>query len=142
MITLSQAESNLVLFVKGHYKDIDEDFWKSIEILYNEHYNMTEFNILGCYNMVRRIWRQLATCTLNLEQFLNEYDELTLPMSNWKVYGGIRRAKTLFEREPPFSDEDCIRARIAVMCSQIRHTQASFFQFMPITAVGELKPKP
>jgi hypothetical protein len=89
MITLSQAESNLVLFVKGHYKDIDEDFWKSIEILYNEHYDMTEFNVLGCYNMVRRIWRQLATCTLNLEQFLNEYDALTLPMSNWKVYGGI-----------------------------------------------------
>jgi len=134
MITLNQNDSNLYWFIKGWYKE--NDFWKSLGIIYEEAYEH-EPNIAGIYFFVQRLWVSYLKVAPNMEYLWDEYDVLSMPSSNWKIPGGTLDA---FEN-PEFNDAGLLRARIGAMCSLLRHAESKYFSPLPIVAVGNLYPK-
>jgi len=136
-ITLTQEESNLLMFCKGHYVG---EFWPTIEILYKEHYDMEEMSFGGTLCMVRRLWLKMLEVNPNKERLLEEYEELTLPSENWKVAGGNQFGGIWYNAEIcKFNNRDLIKARISVMASQLRHTKIKYFDYKEPTEVGGLK---
>ncbi len=140
MIELTQHESNLLLWTKGHYEGRgNESFWPQIGAIYMEQYDMDEPYVDGIYRMVRELWKKIIWNLPNKERLLEEYEGATLP-SKAKLYWGSYRPSFWYNPEKDkFNDEDLIKARISVMISQLGSTLVQYYNYLPAQETGGLK---
>ncbi len=142
MLELTQNESNLLLWTKGHYADSRaESFWPQLEIFYKEYYWMDELDIEGAYHMVRELWKKILDAMPNKDRFLERYEEDTLPSKACWFWGGPNFGKWYNPDTHKFDNESLLKARIAVMVSTIGATEVRFYKYLPAQEVGELKLK-
>lgn len=140
MIKLTQNESNLLLWTKGHYEGRShETFWPQINALYMEVYGMDEPYVDGIYHMVRELWKKILNVLPNKETLLDKYEDETVP-SKACFYWGAKNFGIWYNPETDrFDDEEILRARICVMCSQIKLTKVKYYEYLPAEETAGLK---
>lgn len=140
MIILTQNESNLLLWTKGHYEGRGNDsFWPQIGAIYMEQYDMDEFDIWGVYHMVRELWKKIIWNLPNKERLLEQYEEETLP-SKAKRYWGSYTGNFWYDPEKDkLNDEGMLKARISVMVSQLGCTLVQYYEYLPAQETAGLK---
>lgn len=134
-IKLNQAKSNLLCFLKYHYRE--EDFWFGIGEIYMHEYDMMDVDYVGIYHMIADVF--LPYIQLNPARFtylFTEYENLSLPDQSWKVWGGLSSLKA-----KDFDSTDLVRARIAAMGSILRLSEIRHFDYMKPTEYEKLKLK-
>lgn len=141
MLELTQHESNLLLWTKGHYENpCHETFWNQLEFFYKHHYWM-EPDVEGIYVMVRKLWRKIINILPNKEFLLEEYEKETLPTKVRFYWGAPNYLNKNIFCNDSFDTIQMIKSRIVVMCSQLGTTEVKYYKLLPITDIGALKYK-
>lgn len=134
MLKLSQLESNLLMFCKNHYNDGEhDDFWKSLSAVYCQT-QLMEYNILGVYHMIRRLWEKYFVERIKLsdniestvDRFLSQYEEDSVPWSLSNIFPQI------FNKKDSFTAEDVIKAKIKTMIGQLSISEIKYFEYLPL----------
>ena len=132
-LILTQFESNLIHWTKHWYEGSShENFWPQIGAIYKEQYAMEADCYEGIYHMVRDLWLKIANVLpeYNQEFLFSKYENDTLPTRSIFFWGSKYFGN--FNPQLSFNNEDLIRARITVMCSQIGGTLVKYYELLPL----------
>ena len=128
-IPLTQNNSNLLYFCKGHY---GKDFWPTIEKIYCELYAMDKPCLEGIYCMVYDLWYKLFAAKNFWAGFFDEFQKLSLPEKNWQVWGGLNSiSKNPWKSPNSWTDDDIFKARISAMVSQLHLSEIKYWNKLP-----------
>ncbi len=131
MLILTQDESNLIFWSKGHYEDrTHETYWLQLGEIYKKWGDMDEFDLVGTYHMVRDLWRKILKILPNEENLLDAYENDTLPYNTRYFRGAPNYGNTKWSCDDKFSGEDIIRSRIVIMLSQIKLTEVKYYKLL------------
>lgn len=140
MLILTQDESNLIYWCKGHYQGRNhENYWPQLAEIYKEWGDMDEFDLVGTYWMVRNLWQKILEVLPNKENLLEAYENDTLPSNVRMFRGAPNYGNTKWNCDDKFSGEDIVKARIVVMCSQIKLTKVKYYELLPKQEFAGLK---
>lgn len=140
MIKLTQDESNLLCWTKGHYENRENDtFWPQLGAIYMEQYNMAELDLGGIHHMVRELWKKIIWNLPNKERLLDQYEEETLPSKAKRYWGSYTGNFWYVPEIDKLNNEGLIKARISVMVSQLKCTLVQYYSLLLAEEIAGLK---
>lgn len=140
MLKLTQDESNLIYWSKGHYEErTHETYWPQLGEIYKEWGDMEKFDLVGAYHMVRNLWQKILRVLPNEANLLDAYENDTLPGNSRYFRGAPNYGNTKWNCDDKFSGEDIVKTRIVIMLSQIKLTEVKYYDLLPKQDFAGLK---